>query len=74
MGSLCAAFSSASDGICQGCTDPSCGSEEPWELGRLGEDEPQDLVESDSSEEEQEHRLPAVWNADPKFMWEWTPE
>eukprot|EP00973_Karenia_brevis_P032240 4444079-Karenia_brevis.AAC.1 len=74
MANLCAAFSSVSDGACQGCTDPSCRSEELWELGGLEEDEPQDLVESDSEEEDQEQRLPAVWNADPRFMWEWTPE
>eukprot|EP00973_Karenia_brevis_P065088 9037852-Karenia_brevis.AAC.1 len=67
MGSLCAAYSAASAGSCQGCTDPSCTAEKDcWELGVLGE-------ESEEEEKpEPEHRQPAVYG--PRFLWEWTPE
>eukprot|EP00973_Karenia_brevis_P040727 5636586-Karenia_brevis.AAC.1 len=57
MGSLCAAYSAASAGSCQGCADPSCtageGSygEDYWELGGLGE-------ESEEEKPEPEHRQP----------------
>eukprot|EP00973_Karenia_brevis_P074532 10357996-Karenia_brevis.AAC.1 len=54
MGSLCAAFSSVSDGRCQGCADPSGGSEEPWELGGLGEES------EEEDKPEPEHRQPGM--------------